>query len=415
MTPYSCWRARARPDAPCLILPDHEVLRFRDLPPATNAVPSLMCLSGPNGVLARGLIAAAASQATAFPLPPGLSEADQRRLIALAEAERRSAIGLIIATSGSTGVPKGVKLSWRALSAAARLSNRALAFSAGDVWLCPLPLYHIGGAIIVYRALRAGATAVIHDRFDPTRIAEDLVRQRVTHVSLVPAMLARLMEAAVSPPPSLRVALIGGAALSQTLFERARAAGWPLVPSYGMSETCAVAVAHRFPDASWTSGDAGRPLPGVRVRIDAQGRIQIATPARMSGYLGHPPQSDEWLATADLGAIDERGHLQVLGRADELINSGGVKLHPLAIEERLAACPGVREALVVGLPDPVWGEIVACAYHGEADETSVDDWCRQMLPSAQRPRRIKRLPTLPRTPSGKPDRRALAALWLEAP
>lgn len=412
MRPFRFWLTRAAADAPALILPGDRRWRYADLDRMTPRQ-GLSLLAGSATEIAAGLLAAAKGSGTAFPLPPHLPPHEANRLSALARAEASPRIALIIATSGSTGTPKGVKLSWRAITAAARASTRALAFGPGDVWLCPLPLYHIGGAMIIYRTLHAGATAVIHERFDPLRIGEDLTRHAVTHLSLVPAMLAKLLEADVRPPATLRVALLGGAALSTALFRQARAVGWPVVPSYGMSETCAVVALHREAGADWREGDVGRPLPGTRIRLSADGRIEIATLARMTGYLGEPQPSGEWLLTNDLGSLDERGHLRVLGRADEMLITGGVKVHPLVVEQRLAACPGIGQAAVIGVPDPAWGQILACAYTGSIEPSALERWCREELPSSHRPRRFRRLVTLPQLPSGKPDRRALASLWKE--
>jgi len=185
------------------------------------------------------------------------------------------------------------------------------------------------------------------------------------------------------------------------LAERARAAGWPLRLSYGMTETCATALVD------------GRPLPGVRVRVDAHGVLAIATPARMAGYLGQT-DSSAWIATSDLAAIDPAGRVHIRGRADDMLITGGLNVHPLEVEDLLAACPGVREAGVTGLADPVWGDVIACVYAGELAEPDVDRWCRGALPKARRPRRFLRVERLPRLASGKLDRHALPHLWKAA-
>ena len=391
------WLSRAAPERPALILPDGATFTFRDLSQRAGGT-GLNVLQGDAGTLALGLIDCALGDGTAFPLPPGLHPTQRESLLALAAGATDPRLSLIITTSGSTGQPKGVRLSWRAVAAAARIGGKALDLRPNDVWLICLPLYLIGGATILYRTLRAGATALVHEGFDAVAVGEALAAHGVTHVSLVPAMLAQLVERAVPPAPSLRCALIGGQALAPALAEKARAAGWPLRLSYGMSETCATALVD------------GRPLPGVRVRVGAAGTLEVASPARMRGYLGEE-DAGEWLTTNDLAAIADDGRVTILGRADEMLISGGVKVHPLEIEARLAGCPGVRDAGVIGLPDPVWGDVIACAYEGHASEREVDAWCRASLPSARRPRRFMRLERLPRLPSGKLDRRALRGLW----
>lgn len=398
MLPIRAWLNRANPDAPALVLPDGEVLSFGAIA-GLDGHAGLQALEGGAAALARGLIETALGGGTAFPLPPGLAPAQRERLLALATRAAWPDLALIIATSGSTGEPKGVRLPWRAVAAASRMSAKALDLRAGDAWLACLPLHHVGGAMILYRCLRAGATTVVHDGFDAAAVLRGIAAHRVTHLSLVPPMLAQLLDAAASPPPSLRCVLVGGAALSDALLARARTAGWPVRTSWGMSETCATATVD------------GRPLPGVKVRLATTGTLEIASPARMAGYLGATEKAPAWIATSDLGAIGADGRVRILGRADDILVSAGVNVHPLEVEARLAVCPGVREAGVTGLADPVWGDVIACAYEGEPDETALDAWCRAHLPGTRRPRRFLRVASLPRLASGKLDRRALPALW----
>jgi len=409
VSPFPAWLRRARRDAAALILP-HRGLSYGDLL-ALPGEAGLRVFEGDASVLALGLVTSALGGGTAFPLPPGLADAHRERLLALAAAAASPRLALIIATSGSEGAPKGVRLPWRAVAAASRMSARSLGLHAGDAWLACMPLHHVGGAMIVYRCLRAGATAVVHEGFDAATVACDLVRRRITHLSLVPPMLARLLDAGTQPSPSLRCVLVGGAALSLPLFRRAVAAGWPVCPTYGMTESCAQATVCWRPSAeAWQEGNVGMPLPGVRIAAGADGRLRIATPARMAGYLGESA-APQWLQTSDLGWCDDGGRVHVAGRADDMLVSAGVNVHPLEVESRLAGCPGVREAGVLGLADAVWGDVIAVAYEGAIAEADLEDWCRAQLPAARRPRRFLRVDALPRTPSGKLDRRALGDLW----
>lgn len=416
MLPIHAWLRRADPRATALILPDGTQWSFGELAVMAGHGhrDGLQALEGDTNHLAKGLVAAALQGVTALPLPPGLDPAQRQSLLALARQAAHPALALIIATSGSSGAPKGVRLPWRAVAAAARMSMKALDFKAGDAWLACLPLHHIGGAMTLYRCLRAGATCVVHEGFDAAAVGRDLVRRRITHLSLVPPMLARLLDAAVSPAPTLRCVLVGGAALTQALFDRAHAAGWPVCPTYGMTETCAQATVNLCPGAEWREGDVGRPLPGVRCTLAEDGTLRIASSARMSGYLGDAGRPPEWIATQDLGRIEADGRIRILGRADDMLISAGVNVHPLEVESRLADCPGLREAGVTGIADPVWGDVIACAYEGEPAEEAVADWCRDHLPSSRRPRRFLRVARLPRTASGKLDRRALPTLWSAA-
>ena len=372
------------------------------------------------------------------PLPLELPEAARDGSKGAAAGDN---IALVIATSGSEGSPKAVMLTQANLDCAATAANERLPLVAGDVWLACLPLHHIGGMSTLYRCVRAGATLLLHDGFDALRVWHDLQAYPVTHLSLVPAMLARLLDVAdgATPPATLRHALIGGAALSRALFERAWASGWPLNPTWGMSECAAQVATLLQPDANWQAGEVGTLLPGFEARIDAEGRIHLRGPQVMAGYLNPGCQpgvglkpglksglnsgpksglstdlSDDWLMTADLGRIDSAGRLTLLGRADDVFNSGGVKVHPLEIESCLAACPGVSDVAVTALPDPVWGDVLVVLLVGTADVEWVEHWSRQHLASAQRPRHLLKVERLPRNALGKIERCALHALAHQA-
>jgi len=328
---------------------------------------------------------------------------------------------LIISTSGSEGEPKAVMLSSANLLAAATASNAVLPLGPGDVWLCCLPLFHIGGQSILWRCALAGATVLLHDGFTAPAVADALARDGVTHLSLVPAMLARLLDLGLPPPASLRHVLIGGAALSAALYQRASAAGWPLRPSYGMSESAAqIATYCPGPDTPpWREGLAGQPLPGNRISVATDGRLRLAGPQIMLGYLqpdgrpGHGLDPAGFL-TSDLGHLQEDGTLAVLGRADDLLISGGKNIHPLEIESRLAACPGLADLGITGLPDPVWGQRIVALVAGDASPAQVEAWARQHLPGSHRPRAFYKVPALPRNAMGKLSRPALLALAREA-
>jgi len=330
-------------------------------------------------------------------------------------AELPPGVALVISTSGSEGEPRGVMLSNASLDAAAAASNQLLPLGAGDLWLNCLPLYHIGGQAILWRCARAGAGVLLHDGFDAEAAAADLLRHPVTHLSLVPAMLARLLETGATPPASLRHVLIGGAAMAQALYDRASAAGWPLNPSYGMSETAAQIATWTPTDGPWHEGLVGRPLGNNEFTLAADGRIRIRGPQVMLGYLsGGGVDEDGWLSTGDLGKIDEFGRLTVTGRADDMLVSGGSKVHPLTVESCLAACPGVRDVAVTGLPDPVWGDLIVALVVGDATRKDLQAWCKLRLPSAAQPRRFVHLDALPRNAAGKLERAALRRLAREA-
>jgi O-succinylbenzoic acid--CoA ligase len=322
---------------------------------------------------------------------------------------------LIISTSGSEGDPKAVALSTSNLASAAQTANQRLPLVVGDIWLACLPLYHIGGQSILWRCAQAGASVLLHEGFDAAAVATDFERYPVTHISLVPAMLSRLLEIGIKPPSSLRHAIIGGAALSPTLHEKASAAGWPLNPSYGMSESSAQIATWTTADGPWQPGLVGTAQGENKISLDSAGRILLRGPQIMVGYLGQLPHpKDDWITTSDLGKIDAKGRLTVTGRADDMLISAGRNVHPLEIESCLAACPGIRDVAVTGLPDPVWGDLIVALVVGDASPDEITRWSTPRLPSAALPRRIIQLTSLPRSTAGKLERATLRRLASEA-
>ena len=301
-------------------------------------------------------------------------------------------VALIIATSGSEGKPRAVLLGNEQLDAAAANSNTSLPLNPGDLWLNCLPLYHIGGQSILWRCARAGAAVLLHDGFVADRVATDLAAQSVTHISL-----------------------IGGAALSRTLYNRATAAGWPLYPSYGMSETAAQFATFAPADGAWHEGLVGRPMPGHDIRIGADGRLEVRGPQVMRTYLdGSGIDADGWLTTGDLANIDAAGRLTILGRADDMLISGGRNVHPQEVESCLAACPGVLDVAVTGRPDPVWGDLIVALVVGTVTPGDLLAHARRHLPSAALPRKIQIIDRLPRNATGKLERATLRHLATEA-
>ncbi len=330
--------------------------------------------------------------------------------------------GLIIATSGTTGAPKGVMLLAANLAASVRASRRRLSLHAGDCWLNCLPLWHIGGLAIFYRCLEAGASVLLHGGFDTEQAWAEIRQWGVTHLSLVPPMLSNLLDVAEGGVPErLRVVLVGGGPLDPGLAGRALDAGWPLCVSYGMSETGSQLATDCSGDAGRVPGRVGRPLAGFEVRSSRRGtggvvgRIRVRGPAVMAGYVNpelRPGDGLEqgWFETGDRGRLDQEGGLTLMGRADELLVSAGKNIHPVEVESRVAVCPGVREVAVCGQKDSLWGDRLVLFYSGSVDEGVLAQWLRRNLPGALRPRTLIRLEALPRNPLGKVQRDALRRL-----
>lgn len=341
--------------------------------------------------------------------PPGPSSLSER------EPE---AIAVVIPTSGTTGAPKGVRLSFRALVAAADASAAHLGWRPADRWLLTIPVAHVGGLSIVTRCLLAGAAVALPNElsrgFRPDAFRRDVEATGATLVSLVPTMLRRLLtDPGFAWPSTIRAALIGGAAAPPELLARAHDRGWPVLATYGLTEAAAQVATQRPGEPPAPSGAVGPPLPGVEVRIQA-GRIQIRGATTCSGYEpdGDPVDPGAWFDTGDHGDWDDDGRLRVRGRGSDLIVSGGENVFPAEVEAVLRQHPDVEDACVVGVPDAEWGEAVAAALVGRAaSPPDLSSFVEERLAGFRRPRLIRWAPTLPNLPSGKPDRAAVRA-WL---
>jgi O-succinylbenzoic acid--CoA ligase len=295
---------------------------------------------------------------------------------------------LVVATSGTTGEPKGVVLTHDAVAASATATSDRLAIDPGrDRWLCCLPVAHVGGLSVVTRALLTKTPLTVHPRFDAAAVAAD---RTVTRISLVATALARV------DPARWRTVLLGGAAPPERVPGN-------VVVTYGMTETGSGVVYD------------GVPLDGVEVRL-VDGLIEVRGPMLLRAYRSgagevDPRGAEGWLATGDAGAIGDDGRLAVHGRRGDLIVSGGENVWPAPVERVLGTHPAVAEVLVVGRPDPEWGRVVTAVVvpADPAAPPSLDalrDHVRATLPAFCAPRRLELAAALPRTASGKLKREA---------
>ena len=310
-----------------------------------------------------------------------------------------------VLTSGSTGAPKPVALSygnflWNAVGSAFNIG-----VEPGDRWLCCVPLSHIAGLGIVMKAVIYGTGAVVHDGFDVDRVGAALESDGITQVSLVATMLTRLLEAGadLSGP---RAILVGGGPVPEEPLEEALAKGATVVQTYGLTETCSQVTTLAPADARRKLGSAGRPLLTTHLRI-REGEILVQGPTVAPGKA----DADGWLHTGDLGHIDEEGFLYVRDRIDDMIVSGGENVIPAEVEEVLLRHPQVAEAAVIGREDPEWQQAVTAVVVLEGGaEVSPDELrrhCAEALAGFKVPKRFELASALPRTPSGKLMRRAL--------
>jgi O-succinylbenzoic acid--CoA ligase len=312
-----------------------------------------------------------------------------------------SDIATLMFTSGTTAGPKPVELSydnwlWNALGSAL-----ALGLDPEERWLCPMPLAHVGGLSIQLRSAIYATTVVLHDRFDADRALAALMdaAARVTLVSLVPTMLARLLDAGLREPPTLRRVLLGGGPISPALLARAEAAGVAVSPSFGMTETCSQVA---------TDGFA---LLGSELRIADDGELLVRGRAVASGALS----DDGWLHTGDLGELDDSGRLAIIGRKTDTIVSGGENVAPAEVEAALLEHPELADAAVLGQTDPEWGEAVIARVvlragvggRSAPTEAQLRSHCAARLASFKVPKRFEFVDSLPRGATGKLLRREL--------
>lgn len=310
-----------------------------------------------------------------------------------------------VLTSGTTSGSRAVDLSYANHLWSASASAFNLGVDPDDLWLCCLPVDHVGGLTILIRSLLYGTGTLVHERFEADRVADALEREGVTVASLVATQLHRLVELE-APIERPRVLLVGGGPVPGELLDEALGRGANVVQTYGMTETCSQVCTLTAADASRKRGSAGRALLGAEVGID-EGEIVVAGPMLAAGSAG----PDGRLRTGDLGRIDEQGYLWVEGRRDDLIVTGGENVRPEEVEDVLRGHPAVADVAVVGRPDPEWGSavvaVVVAAAGPAPDPAELREHCRARLAPFKVPKAFEPADRLPRTGSGKLQRRLL--------
>ena len=292
-----------------------------------------------------------------------------------------------MATSGTTGTPRGVVLTHGAVQASALATSSRLAVSTDDVWLACLPLSHVGGLSVVTRALASDTRLIVQDGFDADAVIA-AGRQGATLVSLVATALQRI------DPSLFRQIVLGGSRPPDELPDN-------VVTTYGMTETGSGVVYD------------GRPLDGVEVRVEPDGEIFLRCPMLLRCYRdGTSPLVDGWFPTGDLGEVRDDGSLSVFGRRGDLIITGGENVWPAAVEAVLSAHPGVAEIAVAGEPDEEWGQrVVAWIVANDSADAptlaSIRSMAAESLPMYMGPKEIRLVESLPTTSSGKVRRHDL--------
>ena len=309
---------------------------------------------------------------------------------------------LLIETSGSTGRPKRVVLPRRAVLASVGASARRL--EASGRWLLALPSSYVAGVQVIVRSLVAGHEPVVVDGLDIGRAAASVHSDTPVFASLVPTQLHRILgnPEQLAALARCHTVLVGGGGLDRDLRRRAEEAGVHVVVTYGSSETAGGCVYD------------GLPLDGVKIALGDEGRVKIAGPTLFSHYDGDPALSaesvvDGWFLTSDVGRLAGDGTLEVVGRIDDVVVSGGVKIPASTVAERLRRHLLVQQAEVLGVPDPEWGQRLVAVLVGTAHDAELRDWISMEHPRSWAPREFRWVDELPLLPNGKVDLQALRA------
>ncbi|MHA7175215.1 AMP-binding protein [Arthrobacter sp. Sr24] len=331
-------------------------------------------------------------------------------------ADSETEIAAVVLTSGSTGTPKRTMLSVDSLAASS--VGTALTLQGEGQWLLALPMNYVAGLQVLVRSLFAGTRPWAMDLsggFTPEAFTEAALEltDKMRFTSLVPTQLTRLLTNPSAETLTVlrrfNAILLGGGPINPVLLEAARGAGLNVVTTYGMSETCGGCVYD------------GVPLEGVHVAI-REGRIWLGGDVVAAGYLGdaalteatfseeeHDGEMVRWYESGDLGELDSEGRLRVLGRVDDVIITGGLKVSAGAVTDGLHRVQGVREAFVLPVPSAEWGQQVAAMVVGSCTEAELLAAAAALMEPQLLPKTVVFVSELPLLPNGKPDRTAILA------
>jgi O-succinylbenzoic acid--CoA ligase len=333
------------------------------------------------------------------PVPADPAAAARVKQAAAPDQPLEDDCAVVLTTSGSSGEPKGVLLSREALLASAKATHDRL--GGPGQWLLPMKPYYVGGLQILTRSVLAGlAPVVLQEGFTEAAASMTGVRR---YTAMVPTQLARYLETDLDALRSFDAIVIGGAATPAPLKERASKAGVTAIPAYGMTETGSGCVY------------AGEPLDGTSIALD-DGRILIKGTTLFSGYRLRPELTaevlrDGWFRTQDRGRLVGT-KLEVIGRVDDVVISGGVNVTLPSVQARLLVHPRVKDAVVLGVPDEEWGTRVVAFVVGKPGRDELRDFVAEALPRTWAPREVVQLDALPMLASGKVDRqRLLEGVW----
>ncbi|MCK5662296.1 MAG: AMP-binding protein [Thiotrichaceae bacterium] len=331
-------------------------------------------------------------------------------------------IALAIATSGSQAKPKIALISRQNIIAHCQSFVKVIPIDHSSVWLNCMPLNHIAGVMIVYRCWFNNASIVLHDNFHTEKVWLDIKLYAVSHISLVPRMLFKLLEFSqdAKPPESLKYVIIGGDRLSDALYQRAASAGWPIFISYGMTEACSTIAIGKTQDKL-------KILDDISTQLTGDGVLKIKGPMIFSAYADFKTELYErkWFVTHDKVNL-KGGYLSIIGRDDDMIICGGKNIAPEFIESLFIDSSAllnqtsshVLADLAIGKyknssysdndSKQSWGDTVVALYCGDVDE--LECWIKNNIQTAYQPRRLLAVKKIPRNSIGKINRKAVQTI-----
>ena len=313
----------------------------------------------------------------------------------------------IMFTSGTTGRAKAVKQTYLNHYASAKGCEKRFGYSGDSVWMQINPIFHISGLSIVLRCVIAQCTNVLVERFEEGKILNLLKEEKVTHTSLVPVMLQRLLKSGNDFGPHLQGILLGGAGVTKKVLKEALDGDLPVYNSFGMTETCSQIVSIPHTDPNILNGTVGKALENVELKVDGAGELLVKGENVSPGYLNaEMERADGYFKTGDLARIDEAGYLYILDRRKDLIISGGENIYPKEIEDRVLEVSGVESCVVVKVQDAQWGEAPVLLVQGDEDiKEDILKHLTETLARYKMPRDIHFVDEVIMTSTGKVSRR----------
>ena len=342
---------------------------------------------------------------------------NQKAKVRWLEEVKPNTVTTIMYTSGTSGRPKGVCQTYGNHLYSALGSALNLGLTPADNWLCVVPVFHISGFSIMMRSLIYGMTVTLLPKFDPVLVADYLQRQNITAISVVPTMLKELLAIdSLCLNSSFRFFLLGGGPIDMDSLKICRQKDWPVIQSYGMTETASQVVALSFDDAPSHIGAVGKPHFFVQLKLATDGEILLKGPNITPGYYHQHQKNqqvfeDGWFKTGDIGYLDEDGFLYVKGRKGDMFISGGENIFPREVEECYLKLPQVKQIVVVGKEDSKWGKVPVAFIVLNEDITRemLVTYGRKILAHYKVPTEFYVVSAYPKTASGKIQRYKLLA------